>query len=50
MELSSAREQLLIAYTAEPGTTSHDALNLLASWSAEDEGVRGDPATTTNEH
>jgi transcriptional regulator with XRE-family HTH domain len=35
MELSSAREQLLIAYTAEPGSASHDALQLLASWSAD---------------
>jgi transcriptional regulator with XRE-family HTH domain len=35
MELSSAREQLLIAYTADPGSRSHDALNLLASWSAD---------------
>jgi hypothetical protein len=34
IELSSAREQLLIVYTAEPGSASHDALALLASWSA----------------
>jgi hypothetical protein len=24
----------ITAYTAEPGTPSHDALNLLASWAA----------------
>jgi hypothetical protein len=36
MELSSARELLLIAYTAEPASPSHDALQLLASWTAED--------------
>ncbi len=40
MELSSARELLLIAYTAEPGTASHDALHLLASWTAEDSAWR----------
>ena len=40
MELSSARELLLIAYTAEPGTASHDALKLLASWTAEDSATR----------
>jgi transcriptional regulator with XRE-family HTH domain len=37
MELSSARELLLIAYTAEPASPSHDALQLLASWTAEAE-------------
>lgn len=42
MELSSARELLLIAYTAMPGTPSHDALKLLASWSAHSP----DPAST----
>lgn len=40
MELSSARELLLIAYTAEPGSPSHDALQLLASWTAEAESTR----------
>lgn len=35
MELSSARELLLIAYSAEPGSASYDALRLLASWTAE---------------
>ena len=35
MELSSARELLFIAYTAEPGSASLDALTLLASWSAD---------------
>jgi hypothetical protein len=40
MELSSARELLLIAYTAEPGTASHDALKLLASWTAENSATR----------
>ena len=40
MELSSARELLLVAYTAEPGTASHDALRLLASWTAEDSATR----------
>jgi len=40
MELSSTRELLLVAYTAEPGTASHDALRLLASWTAEDSATR----------
>ena len=40
MELSSARELMLIAYTAEPGTASHEALTLLASWTAEDPATR----------
>ena len=26
--------QSLLTYTAEPGSASHDALNLLASWAA----------------
>jgi len=32
--LASDPTQSLITYTAEPGSTSQDALNLLASWSA----------------
>lgn len=48
MELSSARELLLIAYTAEPGTASHDALTLLASWTADDSTPQS--ATATNSH
>jgi hypothetical protein len=34
MELASDRGQTLIAFTAEPGSTSHNALQFLASWSA----------------
>lgn len=34
MELPADPGLLLIAYSAEPGSASHDALNLLASWAA----------------
>lgn len=34
MELSSDRGLILFAYTAEPGTASHDGLQLLAHWAA----------------
>ena len=50
MELSSARELLLVAYTAPAGSASHDALKLLASWTAEhrDRSAEGTPAKTEN--
>jgi hypothetical protein len=32
--LGADPSQSLLAYTAEPGSSSHDALSLLASWSA----------------
>ena len=34
MELSADTGLTLTAYTAEPGTPSHDGLKLLASWAA----------------
>lgn len=34
MDLTSDRGMQLVAYTAEPGSPSHEALGLLASWSA----------------
>jgi transcriptional regulator with XRE-family HTH domain len=34
MELPADPGLTLVAYTAEPGTASHDGLNLLASWAA----------------
>ncbi len=34
MDLASDRGQTLIAFTAEPGSTSHQALQFLASWTA----------------
>jgi transcriptional regulator with XRE-family HTH domain len=34
MELDGGKGQKLTAYTAEPGSSAHDALKLLASWSA----------------
>jgi transcriptional regulator with XRE-family HTH domain len=39
MELSSHPGLLLIAYTAAPGTASHDSLQLLANWAATDEAA-----------
>ena len=39
MELSSDRGVLFLAYTAEPGSASHDGLQLLANWAATDERV-----------
>ena len=39
MELSSKRGLLFLADTAEPGSASHDGLQLLASWAATDEPV-----------
>ena len=39
MELSSERGLLFLAYTAEPGTASHDGLQLLATWAATDDEV-----------
>jgi len=39
MELSSERGLLFLAYTAEPGTASHDGLQLLATWAATDDDV-----------
>src|SRR4051794_6483935 len=46
LELTADPGLEILAYTAEPGTPSHDALNLLGSWAA-----TVDPATTraTNE-
>ena len=34
MDLTADENLRISAYTAEPGTTSADALNLLASWAA----------------
>ena len=37
MAMSSDRGLLFLAYTAEPGSTSHDGLQLLANWAATDD-------------
>jgi hypothetical protein len=42
MNLTADHGLLLLAYTAPPGTPSHDGLQLLASWAAS----TGDPAPT----
>ena len=34
LEVAADEGLRISAYTAEPGTPSHDALNLLASWAA----------------
>jgi hypothetical protein len=34
MELTADTGQTLLVYTPEPNSPSHDALNLLASWTA----------------
>lgn len=34
MELPGDTGQRILVYTAEPGSTSHEALDLLASWAA----------------
>jgi hypothetical protein len=39
--------QSLVTYTAEPGSPSQDALNLLASWAATTDDF--EQATTTND-
>ena len=44
MELSADTGLTLTAYTAEPGTPSHDGLKLLASWAATEDENR-QPAT-----
>jgi transcriptional regulator with XRE-family HTH domain len=45
MELSSERGLLLIAYTAEPGSASHERLQLLASWVVTSDQVDAAPET-----
>ena len=47
MELSSDRGLLFLAYTAEPGSRSHDGLQLLANWAASDDHVSTSAALPT---
>ncbi len=46
--LGADPSQSLLTYTAEPGSSSQDALNLLASWAATD-GVEQHPSTGDSE-
>ena len=47
MNLSSDRGLLFLAYTAEPGSASHDGLQLLANWAAtNDQAARTSPVPT----
>ncbi|GAA0536967.1 hypothetical protein GCM10011581_43610 [Saccharopolyspora subtropica] len=49
LELAAAPGLRLIAYTAEPGSASEDALNLLASWAATlDQGDQDEATTDTD--
>jgi hypothetical protein len=41
--------QRLLTYTAEPGSPSQDALNLLASWTATTDDVEPPPSTVGSE-
>lgn len=51
MELPSIPGLRLIGYTAEPGSTSQDALNLLASWTVTlDQGDRTETTHATDAH
>jgi transcriptional regulator with XRE-family HTH domain len=40
----------LLTYTAEPGSPTHDALNLLASWAATTDAVKQPASTNNPEH
>ena len=48
MDLTSDRGLLFLAFTAEPGSASHDGLKLLASWAADDASTR--PAGSPHAH
>jgi len=48
MDLSSERGLQLIAYTAKPASASADALRVLASWAATDEGADFDRSSRTS--
>jgi hypothetical protein len=45
--LAADPSQSLLTYTAEPGSSSQDALNLLASWAATTDDF--EQAATTND-
>ena len=45
LDLTADSELTILAYTAEPNTASHDALNFLASWSATPDQEATNPAT-----
>jgi transcriptional regulator with XRE-family HTH domain len=49
MNLSSDRGLLFIAFTAEPGSASHDGLRLLASWAATNDQAEGIPQPVPTE-
>jgi hypothetical protein len=49
MEFPADTGLTLTAYSAQPGTPSHDGLNLLASWAASiDQTHHADAGQTTN--
>ncbi|WP_163694512.1 hypothetical protein [Mycolicibacterium sarraceniae] len=43
MNLAADRGLMLLAFTAQPGTPSHDGLQLLASWAASTDGIAPSP-------
>ena len=48
--LAADPSQSLLTYTAEPGSPSHDALNLLASWAATTDGFTQAAPTGASKH
>jgi len=48
--LGAEPDQSLLTYTAEPGSPSQDALNLLASWSATTDRQGQPPSTHDDQH
>lgn len=50
MDISADRELQLIAYTAAPGSPSHDALQLLSSWTltSKDADTTSDPSVSSS--
>ena len=50
LELTADPGQLLITYTAETGSASHQALRFLASWAASPEQLTAPEKTSANQH
>jgi hypothetical protein len=50
LQLTSARGLLLLPYTAEPGSASHDKLQLLANWTAPHHAEVSPPEATSSAH
>jgi transcriptional regulator with XRE-family HTH domain len=48
--VAGAAGQSMVTFTAEPGSPSHDALSLLASWAATGDGAEQAPSADDPEH